>query len=162
MKKSTFDADFITGVVMEEIGGLGMRRLLDTLRTDYAILGEATENNVARGHRGRFEFIVRVFGRSVYPRQDLLNLGLVEVGDERDAADLGGLMRQACQVVAGNVFHRKLSAAAHELAKPLRQALIVCVEPQGASWDLFEFFVAEFLAQLTARQHIKIGVEGFV
>lgn len=57
---------YFTGVVMEEIGGLGTRRLLDTLKTDWAIVGEATENNLARGHRGRYEFIVRILGRSVH------------------------------------------------------------------------------------------------
>ena len=57
---------YFAGVVMEEIGGLGTRKLLETVRPDLAVLGEATENNLARGHRGRVELVVRITGRSVH------------------------------------------------------------------------------------------------
>jgi putative selenium metabolism hydrolase len=57
---------YLAGVVMEEIGGLGTRKLIETVRPDYAILGEATENNLARGHRGRVELVARALGRSVH------------------------------------------------------------------------------------------------
>ena len=51
--------------------------------------------------------------------EDFLHLGLVNVGDERDAADVGGLVGQAGQVVTRDVLQRELPAAAHELAKAL-------------------------------------------
>jgi succinyl-diaminopimelate desuccinylase len=57
---------YVTGVVFEEVGGLGTRRLVESLRTDMAILGEATSNQIALGHRGRLEINVRIIGRSVH------------------------------------------------------------------------------------------------
>jgi succinyl-diaminopimelate desuccinylase len=44
---------YVTSVVQEEIGGLGARILVEELRPGAAILGEATSNNIRRGHRGR-------------------------------------------------------------------------------------------------------------
>jgi succinyl-diaminopimelate desuccinylase len=57
---------YVAGVVFEEIGGLGTRKLLESLKTDMAVLGEATGNQIARGHRGRLEMHVRFVGRSVH------------------------------------------------------------------------------------------------
>lgn len=57
---------YVVGVVMEEIGGLGTKVLLREIRPDFAILGEATGNQIARGHRGRVEVIVRVRGRAAH------------------------------------------------------------------------------------------------
>uniref|UniRef100_A0A831TAL1 M20/M25/M40 family metallo-hydrolase n=2 Tax=Thermorudis TaxID=1649508 RepID=A0A831TAL1_9BACT len=57
---------FITGVVLEELGGFGTATLCQELRTDYAVLGEATNLEVRRGHRGRILVEVRFTGRSVH------------------------------------------------------------------------------------------------
>lgn len=57
---------YLTAVVFEESGGLGTRTLVKELRADMAIVGEATSNQLARGHRGRLELIVRVKGRSAH------------------------------------------------------------------------------------------------
>lgn len=57
---------YVTAVVLEEKGGLGTRNLVRELKADMAVVGEATSNQIARGHRGRFEIIVRVTGRSVH------------------------------------------------------------------------------------------------
>ncbi len=57
---------YVTGVVQEEVGGLGMDNLLKDCRTDVAILGEATSNRLARGHRGRGEILARIHGRAVH------------------------------------------------------------------------------------------------
>lgn len=54
------------GVVMEEIGGLGTLELMKSVPVDWAIVGEATGNRLARGHRGRMEAILTVKGRSVH------------------------------------------------------------------------------------------------
>lgn len=53
---------FVTAVVQEEVGGLGARLLVEALRTDAAILGEATSNNIRRGHRGRVGMWVEFTG----------------------------------------------------------------------------------------------------
>ncbi len=53
---------FVTGVVQEEVGGLGARLLVEELRPDAAILGEATSNNIRRGHRGRVGLWVEFTG----------------------------------------------------------------------------------------------------
>ncbi len=55
---------FVTAVVMEEVGGIGTQALLDTVRPDFAVVGEPTNLGIARGHRGRVELIARVHGRA--------------------------------------------------------------------------------------------------
>ena len=58
----------VAGVVAEEIAGFGaMMQTKDNYKlTDYAIVGEATENDLAIGCRGRFCTIVRIKGRSCH------------------------------------------------------------------------------------------------
>ncbi|HMA35608.1 MAG TPA: M20/M25/M40 family metallo-hydrolase [Chloroflexia bacterium] len=57
---------YVSGVVQEEVGGLGARELVKTVPTDYCILGEPTANRIMRGHRGRVEVRVTFAGRSVH------------------------------------------------------------------------------------------------
>lgn len=57
---------YVTAVVQEEVGGLGSMKLAQRLRTDCAVVGEASRNQLARGHRGRVEVVVRVRGKSVH------------------------------------------------------------------------------------------------
>ncbi len=57
---------YVAAVVQEEVGGLGTQKLTQTLCTDLAVVGEATSNHLARGHRGRIELVVRAQGRSVH------------------------------------------------------------------------------------------------
>jgi succinyl-diaminopimelate desuccinylase len=57
---------YVTCVVMEEVGGLGTRKLIEDIKTDYAIVGESTNNNIALSHRGRLEIIVEIEGRSAH------------------------------------------------------------------------------------------------
>jgi succinyl-diaminopimelate desuccinylase len=57
---------YVAGVVQEEVGGLGTKKLVQTVTPDVAVVGEATNNQLARGHRGRIELVVRVRGRSVH------------------------------------------------------------------------------------------------
>ena len=56
----------VAAVVLEERGGLGTKGLVQTVRPDCAVIGEASSNQVARGERGRTEVVVRVRGRSVH------------------------------------------------------------------------------------------------
>lgn len=53
---------YVTAVVQEEVGGLGARILVEEVRTDVAILGEATGNGLRRGHRGRVGLWVEFTG----------------------------------------------------------------------------------------------------
>jgi len=57
---------YVTAVVFEETGGLGTRTLAGELKADVAVVGEATSNQIARGHRGRLEVLVHIKGRSVH------------------------------------------------------------------------------------------------
>ncbi len=57
---------YVAAVVGEEVGGLGTRHLVEHLRPDLAIIGEPSQNTLRRGHRGRFEFIVTLHGRSAH------------------------------------------------------------------------------------------------
>lgn len=53
---------YVTAVVLEEVGGLGARVLVEEVQTDAAILGEATSNGIRRGHRGRTGLWVEMRG----------------------------------------------------------------------------------------------------
>ncbi len=57
---------YLTGVVQEEVGGLGAAALCRWLRTDTVVLGEATKLELRRGHRGRVGLVVRFGGRSAH------------------------------------------------------------------------------------------------
>lgn len=43
----------VVGVVLEEVGGLGSQVIAAEMPTNSAVLGEATDNQLRRGHRGR-------------------------------------------------------------------------------------------------------------
>lgn len=57
---------YVTGVVQEEIGGVGARYMARTLVTPLVVVGEPSSNTVRRGHRGRTELVVHLVGRSVH------------------------------------------------------------------------------------------------
>ena len=57
---------FVSAVVQEEVGGLGARHLAKTLAVDRAVVGEASGNQLRRGHRGRVELYACFQGRSVH------------------------------------------------------------------------------------------------
>ena len=57
---------YVAGAVQEEVGGLGSLELARTTRTDRAVIGEASNNELRRGHRGRIELVVRVTGRACH------------------------------------------------------------------------------------------------
>ncbi len=52
----------VTGVVQEEVGGLGARHLAATRPADAIVLGEPSKLKLMLGHRGRIEVEVRVPG----------------------------------------------------------------------------------------------------
>jgi putative selenium metabolism hydrolase len=57
---------YVSAVVQEEVGGLGARHLAQTLAVERAVVGEASGNQLRRGHRGRVELSARFEGRSVH------------------------------------------------------------------------------------------------
>jgi succinyl-diaminopimelate desuccinylase len=57
---------YVVGAVQEEVGGLGSLELADTTRTDCAVIGEASMNELRRGHRGRIELVVRIDGKACH------------------------------------------------------------------------------------------------
>jgi putative selenium metabolism hydrolase len=57
---------YVTGTVQEEVGGLGARHLITHMSTPLVVIGEATSNQLRRGHRGRVELVLHVIGRSVH------------------------------------------------------------------------------------------------
>jgi succinyl-diaminopimelate desuccinylase len=57
---------YVAGVVQEEVGGLGSLELVRTTRTDRAVIGEASSNELRRGHRGRIELIARIAGHACH------------------------------------------------------------------------------------------------
>ena len=57
---------YVTAVVQEEIGGLGARHLITHLRPPLVVVGEPSQNEIRRGHRGRSELVVHIKGKSVH------------------------------------------------------------------------------------------------
>ena len=57
---------YVVGVVLEEVGGLGSAILAKEMPTDFAVLAEATNNGLRRGHRGRTFVKVSFTGLSVH------------------------------------------------------------------------------------------------
>lgn len=57
---------YVTGVVQEEVGGLGAQHLARSLPVARAVVGEASSNHLRRGHRGRMGWVARFEGRSVH------------------------------------------------------------------------------------------------
>ena len=57
---------YVSGVVQEEVGGLGARHLARTLPVDRVVIGEASGNHLRRGHRGRVELRAHFEGRAVH------------------------------------------------------------------------------------------------
>ncbi len=55
---------YVTGVVMEEVGGLGTQHLVSHLRADCAVVGEPSNCLLKRGHRGRTGLRVTITGRA--------------------------------------------------------------------------------------------------
>jgi putative selenium metabolism hydrolase len=55
---------YVAHTVLEERGGLGMKRLLERgeLKPSAVVLGEATNGDICVGHRGRAELIVEIHG----------------------------------------------------------------------------------------------------
>lgn len=57
---------YVVGVVHEESSGFGSTFLAPKLATDVVILGEASENQLKVGHRGRLQFDIHLKGQSVH------------------------------------------------------------------------------------------------
>jgi succinyl-diaminopimelate desuccinylase len=57
---------YVSAVVQEEVGGLGARYLAQQLPAGHVVVGEASFNQLRRGHRGRAELKARFEGRSVH------------------------------------------------------------------------------------------------
>jgi putative selenium metabolism hydrolase len=57
---------YVVGVVLEEVGGFGSRLLAEEMPTDLAVLAEATDNQLCRGHRGRTFLRVTFTGLSTH------------------------------------------------------------------------------------------------
>ncbi len=77
--KDAADAGFqgtliVTGVVQEEVGGLGARHLSETMQADVVILGEPSKLKLMLGHRGRIEMQVRVPGKIAHAANNQLGV----------------------------------------------------------------------------------------
>ncbi len=59
---------YVTGVVMEEVGGFGTRFFLEHTdrKPDCVILGEGTENNIKLGHRAGIRAEIRFIGKGAH------------------------------------------------------------------------------------------------
>jgi succinyl-diaminopimelate desuccinylase len=57
---------YVSAVVQEEVGGLGARHLAEGLPASHIVVGEASGNQLRRGHRGRVELKANFEGRSVH------------------------------------------------------------------------------------------------
>jgi acetylornithine deacetylase/succinyl-diaminopimelate desuccinylase-like protein len=57
---------YVSGTVQEEVGGLGARHVITYFSVPLVVIGEASGNQLRRGHRGRVELVLHVTGKSVH------------------------------------------------------------------------------------------------
>lgn len=58
---------YVVGVVQEEIfEGIGFGKVLDTIKTDAVVLGEASELRLMLGQKGRAELHIETFGKNAH------------------------------------------------------------------------------------------------
>ena len=62
----------ITGVVQEEVGGLGARYVGETMQADVVILGEPSKLKLMLGHRGRVEVLASLPGKIAHAAKNEL------------------------------------------------------------------------------------------
>ena len=62
----------ITGVVQEEVGGLGARYVGETMQADVVILGEPSKLRLMLGHRGRVEVLASLPGKIAHAAKNEL------------------------------------------------------------------------------------------
>lgn len=65
---------YVSAVVQEEVGGLGARHLASSLAVSRVVVGEASCNQLRRGHRGRVELNAQFDGRSVHASMPALGI----------------------------------------------------------------------------------------
>src|SRR4030067_3740215 len=70
--------------------------------------------------------------------EDLLDLGLVDICYERDAADVGHLMGDRGDIVAVDVVQRELAPAGHHLAEALAHPREIRVDADSPGRELIE------------------------
>lgn len=63
-----FEGDiFVAGVVHEEIfEGISSRKISETVKPDYVVIGESSELNLKIGQRGRAEIVIETFGKPAH------------------------------------------------------------------------------------------------
>jgi putative selenium metabolism hydrolase len=144
---------YVTGVVQEEVGGLGAQHLAATLPIERAIVGESSDNQLRRGHRGRVEFVAHFEGRAVHASMPHLGINphhsmsrfisLLRDLDMVTDADYGASTvaptRVTSQPVSANVTPASLHLALDwrnipgespdQILKKLEQAISASLEP---------------------------------
>lgn len=150
---------YVSGVVQEEIGGLGARYMAGTLRPDLTLIGEPSRNEVRRGHRGRVELKVHVRGRMAHAsmthigRNPLTVIGrflsALETVDHPDDPELGRatiaptLIRTdqtSANVIPGEVFLtldcRTVPSQSAETLRADLLPLLRAAEIEGSTSDI--------------------------
>lgn len=63
-----FEGDlFVAGVVHEELfEGIAARKISESVKPDYVVIGESSELNLKIGQRGRAEIVIETFGRPAH------------------------------------------------------------------------------------------------
>ena len=63
-----FNGDlYVAGVVYEEIfEGIGARKISESVKPDYVVIGESSELNLKIGQRGRAEIVIETFGKPAH------------------------------------------------------------------------------------------------
>ncbi len=68
----------VSATVLEEVmEGVSLRTVMDAVRPDYVVIGEATELNLNRGGRGRAEILLETVGRPAHSSSPELGINAV-------------------------------------------------------------------------------------
>ncbi len=70
---------YVTAVVYEEQGGLGARHMASHLCPPLVVIGEPSQNELRRGHRGRLEIVLHVQGKSAHASMPALGANPLDI-----------------------------------------------------------------------------------
>lgn len=148
----------VTGVVQEEVGGLGARHLASQHHPDVVILGEPSGLQLMRGHRGRVELDVTLPGRIAHAAKS-------ELGENalyRAAAFLERL--QALELPAGGPLGSSTATPTRLVSYPedganvVPGSAVVTIDYRNLPDDAVDDIVAR-LQHLDPGAHVVIPTE---
>jgi succinyl-diaminopimelate desuccinylase len=148
---------YVSGVVQEEVGGLGARHMARTLPLARVVVGESSANQLRRGHRGRVELRVHFEGRSVHASMPHLGIN-PHLSMARFVENLNGLAMAADPVYGPSTVAPTGVSSEPSSTNVTPSVLHLVLDWRNIPGESAEGVVAELEALL--KQSLVQGCEG--